>query len=190
MQPIPAIDPRHDVLIVTDVQNDFCPGGALAVPNGDQVVPVINAVSGAYPVVVTTQDWHPADHISFVSRGGPWPPHCVAGTRGAELHPALDVSRVDITIRKAETRDTEAYSGFDGTNLADLLRERGVTDVTVAGLATDYCVKATALDALREGFRVTVFEDASRPVEVNPGDGTRALDNLREAGVTVARAVA
>lgn len=175
----------HTALIIVDVQNDFCPGGALGVPEGDKVIPVINAVSGDYPVVVTTQDWHPTNHVSFREQGGPWPPHCVAGTAGAELHPELDTAPVNLRIRKADTAAKDAYSGFQGTNLAEELRKRGVTDVVVAGLATDYCVKATALDAMAEGFGVTVLADASRPVEVTPGDGERALQELRDAGVTV-----
>jgi len=172
-------------LLVVDVQNDFCPGGALAVREGDEVVPVINELMDRYPLVVTTQDWHPPDHVSFAERGGPWPPQCVAGTHGAELHPGLDTSKVAFAIRKGDTRDEEAYSGFHGTDLADRLRERGVTDVVIAGLTTDYCVRTTALDALAEGFGVTVLADATRAVNVNPGDGDRALQELRDAGARV-----
>jgi len=172
-------------LIIVDVQNDFCPGGALAVPDGDAVVPILNAAMDAYPVVVTTQDWHPPDHVSFGAQGGPWPPHCVAGTPGAELHPDLRRDRITFQIRKADTPAVDAYSGFQGTGLAEQLRARGVTEVAVGGLATDYCVKATALDAKAEGFEVTVLADASRPVEVRPGDGARALNALRENGVRV-----
>jgi nicotinamidase/pyrazinamidase len=172
-------------LIIVDVQNDFCPGGALAVPDGDAVVPVLNAAMQDYPVVVTTQDWHPANHVSFHAQGGIWPPHCVAGTPGAELHPDLDRDGISFGIRKADTAAVDAYSGFQGTDLTEQLRARGVTDVAVAGLATDYCVKATALDALAAGFGVTVLANASRAVEVRPGDGQRALEELAATGVRV-----
>lgn len=172
-------------LIIVDVQNDFCPDGALAVPDGDAVVPILNAVMDEFDEVVTTQDWHPLNHISFKAQGGAWPPHCVAGTRGAELHPDLRRDRITLQIRKAETPAVDAYSGFQGTPLADELRARGVTDVTVAGLATDYCVKATALDAKAAAFGVTVMADACRPVDVQSGDGERALEALRANGITV-----
>ncbi|HEY3266217.1 MAG TPA: nicotinamidase [Armatimonadota bacterium] len=172
-------------LIIVDVQNDFCPGGALAVPRGDEVVPAINAVMAMFPVVAATQDWHPPDHCSFAAQGGPWPPHCIAGTPGAELHPGLRQERISIRVRKADTPAVDAYSGFQGTDLADQLRAKGVTDVTVAGLATDYCVKATALDAKAAGFTVSVLAGACRAVEVNPGDGAAALSELRSAGVSV-----
>lgn len=182
-----STEPRneHTALLIVDVQNDFCPGGALAVREGDQVVPAINAISGRYPLVVTTQDWHPPDHISFADRGGPWPPHCVASTPGADLHPDLNTERIAFRVKKGNTRDEEAYSGFHGTNLAEELRKREVTDVVIAGLTTDYCVRTTALDALAEGFNVTVLADATRAVDVSPGDGERALDELRAAGVSV-----
>ncbi len=155
-------------LIVVDVQNDFCPGGALAVPEGDQVVPVVNALARAFArrgrPVVATQDWHPADHVSFRERGGPWPPHCVQGTPGADLHPELRREPIIHVVRKAYRPDQEAYSGFQGTGLAELLRGLGVEEVYVCGLATDYCVNATAMDAARAGFRTAVVEDATRPV--------------------------
>jgi nicotinamidase/pyrazinamidase len=175
-------------LIIVDFQNDFCPGGALAVPDGDAIAPRLNdlAGSGAYDVVVATRDWHPPDHGSFAERGGPWPVHCVAGTPGAELSNALDPTPIDLLVDKGQDPGTEGYSGFDGTPLAELLRERDVDDVTVVGLATDYCVKTTALDALREGFAVTVDSTATRGVEVQPGDSERALDEVRAAGASVA----
>jgi nicotinamidase/pyrazinamidase len=171
-------------LVIVDFQNDFTPGGALAVPDGDAVAERLNALaaSGDYDLVVATRDWHPADHGSFAARGGIWPDHCVAGTPGAELHPALDTARVDVIVDKGQDPATEGYSGFDGTNLAALLRERGIDRVTVAGLATDYCVRATALDALREGFAVTLDTAASRGIDALPGDVERALDEVRAAG--------
>jgi nicotinamidase/pyrazinamidase len=155
---------RNDALIIVDVQNDFCPGGALAVGDGDAVVPIINALGPRFGTVVATQDWHPADHRSFAPQGGPWPVHCVAGTPGAALHPALDTVTIDLTVRKAMVAEEEAYSGFDGTDLAQQLRERGVRRVYVTGLALDYCVDATALDARTAGFDTYVIEDATRDV--------------------------
>jgi nicotinamidase/pyrazinamidase len=175
-------------LLIVDFQNDFTPGGALAVPHGDEIAERINALaaSGDYDLVVATRDWHPPDHGSFAERGGPWPVHCVADSPGAQLHPALDASRIDVIVDKGQDPDTEGYSGFAGTQLGDLLRERGITQVTVVGLATDYCVKNTALDALREGFQVTVDSTAVRGVEVAPGDSERALAEVRAAGGVMA----
>jgi nicotinamidase/pyrazinamidase len=175
-------------LVIVDFQNDFCPGGALAVPDGDAIASRLNdlAGSGTYDLVLATRDWHPPDHGSFAPSGGPWPVHCVAGTPGAELNHALDPTPIDAIVDKGQARDTEGYSGFEGTRLAELLRERGVAHVTVVGLATDYCVKNTALDALREGFAVTVDSTATRGVDVQPGDSERALDEVRAAGASVA----
>ena len=173
-----------EALVIVDFQTDFTPGGALAVPHGDEVAERLNALaaSGDYDLVVATRDWHPADHGSFAARGGIWPDHCVAGTPGAELHPALDAARVDVIVDKGQDPATEGYSGFDGTNLAELLRERGIDRVTVAGLATDYCVRATALDALGEGFAVTLDTAGSRGIDAEPGDVDRALGEVRAAG--------
>jgi nicotinamidase/pyrazinamidase len=175
-------------LVIVDFQIDFCPGGALAVPDGDAIAGRLNelAASGEYAVVIATRDWHPPDHGSFAHQGGPWPVHCVAGTPGAELHHALDPTPIDAVIDKGQARDTEGYSGFEDTDLAQLLRERDIDRVTVVGLATDYCVKNTALDALREGFHVTVDSTAARGVDVQEGDSARALEELRSAGASVA----
>jgi nicotinamidase/pyrazinamidase len=175
-------------LVIVDFQNDFCPGGALAVPEGDEIGGRINelAGSGEYDLVVATRDWHPPDHGSFSDQGGTWPVHCVAGTPGAQLHHALDPTPIDAVVDKGQDPATEGYSGFEGTPLAELLREHRVDHVTVVGLATDYCVKNTALDALREGFSVTVDSTAVRGVDVEPGDSERALGELREAGASVA----
>jgi nicotinamidase/pyrazinamidase len=175
-------------LVIVDFQNDFCPGGALAVPDGDAIAGRVNelAGSGEFDLVVATRDWHPPDHSSFAEQGGPWPVHCVAGTPGAELHEALDPTPIDAVVDKGQDRDTEGYSGFAGTHLASLLREHGVEHLTVVGLATDYCVKNTALDALREGFSVTVDSTATRGVDVEPDDSVRALEAVRTAGASVA----
>jgi nicotinamidase/pyrazinamidase len=175
-------------LIIVDFQSDFTPGGALAVPDGDQIAAKINTLAGSgdYDLVVATRDWHPADHASFAAQGGPWPVHCVAGTHGAQLHPDLNRLNIDVVVDKGQAVDTDGYSGFEGTDLEDLLRERDITQVTVVGLATDYCVKNTALDALRAGFAVTVDSTAVRGVEVEPGDSERALAEVRAAGGVMA----
>jgi nicotinamidase/pyrazinamidase len=172
-------------LIVVDVQNDFCPGGALAVPEGDAVVEVVNRLAGEAPFVVATRDWHPADHGSFAAQGGVWPVHCVQGSDGAELHPGIDPRQIDVVVDKGRDVELEGYSGFEGTDLSRVLRERGVDAVDVVGLALDYCVKATALDARRAGFDVVVHRGATRAVDVSPGDGERAVEELRAAGVSV-----
>jgi nicotinamidase/pyrazinamidase len=175
-------------LVIVDFQNDFCPGGALAVPDGDAIAPRLNdlAGSGDFDVVVATRDWHPPDHSSFAAQGGPWPVHCVAGTPGAELHHALDPTPIDVVVDKGRDPAAQGYSGFEATGLAELLRERGVDHLTVTGLVIDYCVKHTALDALREGFSVTVDTAATRAIEAEPGDAERAISELRQAGASVA----
>jgi nicotinamidase/pyrazinamidase len=175
-------------LVIVDFQNDFCPGGALAVPDGDAIAGRVNdlAASGDYGVVIATRDWHPPDHGSFADQGGPWPVHCVAGTPGAELHHALDPTPLDVVVDKGQDPGTNGYSGFEGTRLAEILHEHRVDHVTLVGLATDYCVKNTALDALREGFQVTIDTTAVRGVEVAPGDSERALAEVRAAGGVMA----
>ena len=175
-------------LIIVDFQNDFTPGGALPVPDGDAIAGRLNtlAASGDYDLVVATRDWHPADHSSFAVNGGPWPVHCVQGSEGAALHPALDTAPIDAIVDTGYEPDLEGYSGFEATGLAERLRGAGVDALMIVGLATDYCVKNTALDALREGFAVRVDPTAVRGVEVEPGDSERALGELRAAGVTVA----
>jgi nicotinamidase/pyrazinamidase len=176
-----------EALIIVDFQNDFTPGGALAVPEGDRIAGRVNelAADPRFELVVATRDWHPPDHGSFEEQGGQWPVHCVRDTEGAQLHPSLDRARVDVIVDKGQNPGTEGYSGFDETGLGDLLRERGIDRLTVVGLATDYCVKNTALDALREGFEVSLDSDAVRGVEVNEGDSAKALEEVREAGGTV-----
>lgn len=174
-------------LVIVDFQNDFTPGGALAVAGGDEIAARINelAASGGYDLVVATRDWHPPDHGSFAEEGGIWPVHCVQGTPGAELHPALDQAHVDVVIDKGQDPEAEGYSGFEDTELERLLRARDIDEVTVVGLATDYCVKNTALDALRLGFDVEIDSEAVRGVDVEPGDAEQALDELAAAGAEV-----
>jgi nicotinamidase/pyrazinamidase len=178
-----------EALIIVDFQRDFTPpDGALAVPQGDEIAGRLNELAGdpTYAEVIATRDWHPADHGSFEQQGGPWPPHCVQGSDGAELHPALAADRIGVMIDKGQSSDTDGYSAFESGELVQLLRLRGISAVTIAGLATDYCVLNTARDALQEGLRVTVDTSAVRPVDVQPGDGERALEQLRSLGAIVA----
>ena len=170
--------------MIVDFQNDFTPGGALGVDGGDEIAGRLNqlAADPHFELVVATRDWHPADHGSFKEQGGIWPVHCVQGTLGAELHSGLDRGRVDVVVDKGQDPAADGYSGFEATLLEELLRAHGVDHVTIGGIATDYCVKNTALDALRLGFGVTVDREAVRGVEVEPGDSERALEEIREAG--------
>jgi nicotinamidase/pyrazinamidase len=184
-------------LLIVDFQNDFTPGGALAVTGGDEIAAPINALADRFDLVVATRDWHPPDHGSFegvevdparwegTDPPGIWPVHCVAGTEGAELHPALERAKVDVIVDKGKSPRSQGYSGFQNTDLATLLRERGVARLFVTGLATDYCVKNSVLDAIKEGFDVAVVEDAIRAVNVNPGDGERALKEMKDSGTEV-----
>jgi nicotinamidase/pyrazinamidase len=196
-------------LILVDLQNDFCPGGALPVPQGDQVAAVANRLQPRFDLVVATQDWHPAHHASFAANhsgrrvgeqidleGLPqvlWPVHCVQGTAGAEIVAALDRSRIARVFQKGTDPRIDSYSGFfdngrrKATGLGDYLRERGAAEVCVCGLATDYCVKFTALDAAALGFRTRVIEDACRGVDLQPGDARRALAEMRAQGIEVLR---
>jgi nicotinamidase/pyrazinamidase len=180
---------RGDALIIVDVQIDFCPGGALGVPDGNRVVPVLNGwIDEARRVgatVVVSRDWHPADHCSFEAQGGPWPVHCVQNTPGADFHPDLRVPPEAIHLDKATDPARENFSDFAGTGLGDQLRQRGVTRLWVGGLALDYCVRATVLDGLAEGFEVHVLLPATRAVDVNPGDGDRARHQMRSAGAII-----
>jgi nicotinamidase/pyrazinamidase len=180
-----------DALIVVDVQNDFCPGGSLAVPGGDAVVPVLNAymeqARAAGVPIFASRDWHPPHTRHFQAEGGPWPPHCVQGTRGAEFHPQLHLPQGTTVVSKGMSERDEGYSAMEaltaeGRPLAEILRERGVTRVHVGGLATDYCVRATVLDARKAGLEAEVLVDASLPVEVTPGDGARVLQEMVAAG--------
>jgi nicotinamidase/pyrazinamidase len=176
------------------VQNDFCPGGALAVPEGDAVVPVLNdyiarAQSAGIPIYAS-RDWHPPTTHHFAAFGGPWPVHCVQGTAGADFHPNLHLPAGTPIVTKGTSMEDAGYSMFEGTledgrTLAEALRERGVSRVHVGGLATDYCVRATVLDALRQGFRACLLVDAARGVNVTPGDDRRAVDEMAAAGAKV-----
>jgi nicotinamidase/pyrazinamidase len=197
-------------LIIVDVQNDFCPGGALPVPDGDRVVEIINRIQPRFDLVVATQDWHPAAHGSFAANhpgrkpgeqielgGLPqilWPVHCVQGTPGAELHAALNRSRIARVFHKGSDAGVDSYSGFFdngrrwSTGLSEYLKGQGVTEVYVCGLATDYCVKFTALDAVGLGVKTYLIEDACRGVELREGDIRQAVQQMREQGVTVIQA--
>jgi nicotinamidase/pyrazinamidase len=171
-----------------DVQNDFCPGGSLAVERGDEVVAPLNRLIEEFlsrgEPVYKSRDWHPARTKHFAAYGGTWPVHCVRGTRGAEFHPELiDEPRVRVVSKGMG--DEDSYSAFDGTTLAESLRAEGVGEVWVGGLATDYCVKNTVLDALRAGFKVRALSDAMRAVNLRPGDDARAVEEMRRAGAEV-----
>jgi nicotinamidase-related amidase len=175
------IDPAGTALIAVDVQADFLPGGALGVPGGNAVVAPIRELASHVGMVVATRDFHPPGHCSFAQQGGPWPPHCVIATPGASLHPDIDAI-AHVIVSKGTDPAREQYSGFDGTGLGDLLRARGVRRVIIGGLATDYCVRATALAACGEGFSTAVVLDAVRAVDLHSGDGDRALNEIRSAG--------
>jgi len=184
MKPI-AFTPE-DALLVIDMQRDFLPGGALGVPQGDEVLAPVNRLLRLFSKqglpIYASRDWHPENHCSFAARGGPWPPHCVAGTPGAAFPNQLDLPAGAIVVSKADTADLDAYSAFNGTHLAAQLRDRGVRRVVVCGLATDYCVLNTAIDARENGFEVLVVPEAMRAVDVAPGDGERALARMTGLG--------
>jgi nicotinamidase/pyrazinamidase len=173
-------------LIVVDVQRDFCPEGALAVNDGDKVVPLLNEVVEAFSKaglpIYFTRDWHPPNHISFTSQGGPWPQHCVQDTLGAEFHPDLKVLPGAIIISKGDKPMVEAYSGFQGTRLEGALKEAGVEELFIGGLTTDYCVRESVKDARSAGFGVSVLDDCVRAVDVKEGDGAKALDEMEKMG--------
>lgn len=180
----------NDALLIVDVQRDFLPGGKLGVPKGDAVVPVLNRyiekVRAPGLPVFASRDWHPANHCSFSPQGGPWPEHCVAGTPGAAFPDGLRLPSDARVIDKATRAETDAYSAFSGTALAQELRERAVKRLLVGGLATDYCVLNTVRDALQAGFEVVLLKDAIRAVDVKPGDGERAEREMLDAGAVAA----
>ncbi len=196
-------------LLLIDIQNDFVPGGALPVPEGNCVVPIANALQSMFPLVVATQDWHPLNHLSFsinhpgkkpgetVELAGAsqilWPVHCVQGTTGAAFLPDLDTRRIQKVIQKGTDPEIDSYSGFydnaqqKNAGLEDYLKQQQVEHICLMGLATDYCVKFTALDALRLGFRVTLIQDGCRGVDLIPGDVRQAIDDMRAAGAEIVR---
>ena len=181
-----------DALLVVDVQNDFMPGGALGVPDGDEIIPVVNDLvtrfrQAGLPIIFS-RDWHPEGHCSFEDQGGAWPVHCVRGSPGAEFAPEILVPAEAVVISKATRRDEEAYSAFQDTGLTRLLNARGVARVIIVGLATDYCVLASARDALKSGFGILVVEEGVRAVNVRPDDGQRALKEMRRSGAEILRA--
>ena len=175
-------------LIVVDVQNDFCPGGTLAVPHGDEVVEPLNQLIDEFiergEPVYKSRDWHPPTTKHFSAYGGVWPVHCVQNTKGAEFHPDLRNDPRIIVISKG-LGDTDCYSAFDETDLLDHLHQQNIEEVVVGGLATDYCVKSTVLDALKNGFKVKALKNAMRAVDVQPGDGERAIQQMRDAGAEI-----
>lgn len=178
---------KGDALIVVDVQNDFCPAGALPIERGDEVVPVINewiaAAKAAGVPVYASRDWHPGNHLSFEPEGGEWPPHCIQDTQGAAFHAELDLPGEAIVVTKGTRFDKDQYSAFDETGLAAELKKRGVTRVWIGGLALDVCVRATALGAVKAGLEVHVIEEATRAV--TPEGGKAALEEMRSAGVHI-----
>jgi len=194
----------RDVLLIVDIQNDFCPGGALAVPQGDEIVPAVNRLAGSFAHVILTQDWHPRGHTSFASSHPGkrpfdtielpygqqilWPDHCVQGTEGAAFHPALDVPHAELVVRKGFTSAIDSYSAFrendrrTPTGLAGYLKERGFERITLCGLATDFCVSFSAIDGRETGFEVRVATNACRGIDVD-GSITKAMRSMSEAGV-------
>jgi nicotinamidase/pyrazinamidase len=190
------LNPEPDsALLIVDVQNDFCPGGSLAVAGGDEVVPILNRYAEEFAAagrpVLADRDWHPSRTTHFVQFGGAWPPHCVQGTPGSEYHPGLRLPPKTVHVVKGMGAEEDAYSCFEardlsGRSLPDLLAERGIRKLYIGGLATDYCVKHTTLDARKAGLEVVVLTDAVRGVNVQPGDADRALEEMRAAGATLA----
>ena len=170
-------------LLIVDVQNDFCPGGALAVPEGDQVVPFINQLINQFDIVCASKDWHPDETIHFDH----WPVHCVADSPGADFHPQLNLDSVDQILYKGTDNQDDGYSAFEATNinLAQWLKQKAVKELTIVGLATDYCVKASALDAINQGFKVVVHQEAIRAVNLDPNDGRNAMIEMKKAGVQI-----
>lgn len=193
-------------LILVDIQNDFCPGGALAVKEGDQIIPAINKLQNKFNLVIATQDWHPAEHESFAKKHNKspgelidlygieqilWPDHCVQNTRGADFHPGLELKQINKIIQKGANSKVDSYSGFfendqkTATELKNYLKEQKVTEVYICGLATDYCVKFTALDAQNLGFKTNVISDLCRAVNLSPDDEEKALQEMKNSGVSI-----
>ena len=182
---------KNSALVIVDVQNDFCPGGALPVPEGDTIVPILNKYIEKFQKaglpIYASRDWHPEKTKHFKAFGGLWPPHCVQVTKGAEFHPDLKLPKETTILTKGEDPNEDSYSGFQAhdpekISLTESLRKKKVKNLYVGGLATDYCVKATVLDALKEGFKVTVLIDAIRGVDVKSGDSINALKEMEKKG--------
>lgn len=173
-------------LLIVDVQNDFCPGGALAVPDGDKVVPIINELAKQFKVVVASKDWHPKETVHFQK----WPPHCIHNSGGAEFHPGLDSTRIEQVFLKGTGDRDDGYSAYEATNLdlSKYLKEKGISELYVTGLATDYCVRASVLDSVKRGFKTFVVTDAVAAVNVQPNDGAKALEEMKMAGVKLVTA--
>ena len=180
---------KTDALLITDVQNDFCPGGALGVATGDVVAATLNRVAKAFAdkgsVVFTTQDWHPALHSTFKEQGGQWPAHCVQGTAGAEFHPALKLPKGTHSIKKGASPDKDAYSGFVDSDLEQQLKKANISRIFVGGIPTDYCVLNTVIDALDLGFETYLLADAVAAIDIEPRDGLRALHLMEGSGATL-----
>jgi nicotinamidase/pyrazinamidase len=187
-----------NALVIVDVQNDFCPGGALGVQDGDRIVPVLNKyiekfAQAGLPIFFT-RDWHPPRTTHFITDGGSWPPHCVQGSHGAEFHPKLQLGSHTVVLSKGMAVDEDSYSGFDaidsrGLSLGEVLRQSGINRVYLAGLATDYCIKHTALDGLKQGFQVVLLQDGIAGVNLQPKDSDRAVEAMLKAGVAVGGSV-
>jgi len=183
---------NSDGLLITDIQIDFLPGGALPVSGGDGIIPVLNEYvenfENAKANVFASRDWHPPNHISFKAQGGPWPPHCIQNSKGAAFSPDLKLPKNAIVISKATDPKRESYSVFDGTNFADILLMRAVKRLFVGGLATDYCVESTVLDAIKFGYETIVLMDATLGINLKPGDVDRAIEKMINKGAKQATA--
>ncbi|WP_419174033.1 isochorismatase family protein [Desulfosediminicola sp.] len=183
-----SLNPEQDALLIVDIQNDFLPGGSLAITDGDSIIPTINSYikkfADAGAAIFASRDYHPAEHISFKDQGGPWPPHCVVGTWGVQFHPDLQLTDNTIYIEKGTNIGKEAYSAMDETPLAGKLQQAAIKRVFICGVATDYCVLASGKDLLAAAFEVVLLMDAIKAVDVNPGDGDRAVAELISSGAT------
>jgi nicotinamidase/pyrazinamidase len=181
-----AINGKKDAIIIVDVQKDFCPGGALPTPAGDKIIPTLNdyvkKFSKSKALIVATRDWHPPNHTSFKEYGGAWPPHCIQETKGAEFHPELSLPKNTKVVSKGSNPAKEAYSGFDGTDLDEELKSLGIKRLFIGGIATEYCVKNTVLDALRLGFETVLLVDAIQGIDADPDISKRAVEEMLESG--------
>lgn len=178
---------QGDSLLLVDVQNDFCPGGALEVPEGDKIVPALNQwiakARSAGVAVLASRDWHPRQHVSFEQQGGPWPEHCVQDTEGAAFHPDLELPEDTVKVSKGVRFDKDQYSAFDDTGLGEFLRKQGVKRILVGGLAQDVCVKASVIDGCKEGFEIHLLKDCTRAIDAD--SGRKALEEMRDAGAVI-----